>query len=165
VNTTDPRDPRDPIDPRDTRDTRGRDTGYRESHVYRAAPPPRRLGWLGWAIPAAIVLLALPFVFRGHREPEPIRTAAVDQRQMPPTSVYLNTGTDALSDVDQQKLAQMASAARQSGSSIAVTGPREGADAVRRTLISQGVPEASIRVSEATIGGTQDSGRVDVSLR
>jgi outer membrane protein OmpA-like peptidoglycan-associated protein len=167
VNTRDPRDPRDPRDTRDPRDpidprdTRG--TDYRETRVYKAAPEPRRdLRWLGWVIPAALVLLALPFIFRGHREPEQTRTAAVEQGQSPSTSVYLNRGSSALTDADQQKLAQVVSSARQNGSSIAVSGSREGADAVRQALVSQGVPESSIRVSEASTG---DPGRVDVTLR
>jgi len=91
------------------------------------------------------------------------RTSAVEQRQLPcSTSVYLSSGSSTLTDADQQKLPQCVSAARQNGSSIAVTGSREGADAVRQALVSQGVPEANIRVSEAAAG---EPGRVDVTLR
>jgi outer membrane protein OmpA-like peptidoglycan-associated protein len=43
-----------------------------------------------------------------------------------------------------------------------VTGSREGADAVRQALVSQGVPDANIRVSEAATG---DPARVVVTLR
>ena len=138
------RDPRDP-----------RVTGV-------AAEPRSNLKWLYWAIPLALVLLALPFIFRGQREPVQTRTAAVEQRQLPCTSVYLNSGSTTLTEADQQKLAQCVGSARQNGSSIAVTGSREGADAVRQALVSQGVPEANIRVSEAAAG---DPGRVDVTLR
>ena len=147
MNTRDPRDPRDP----------------RETGVYRAAERRSNLKWLYWAIPLALVLLALPFIFRGQHEPVQTRTAAVEQRQLPcSTSVFLNSGSTALTDADQQKLAQCVNSARQNGSSIAVTGSREGADAVRQALVSQGVPEGNIRVSEAATG---DPGRVDVTLR
>src|SRR5215469_5067906 len=150
MNTRDPRDPKDPRDPRET-------------GVYRAAEPRRNLKWLYWAIPLALVLLALPFIFRGHREPVPTRTAAVEQRQVPcSASVFLSSGSTTLTDADLQKLAQCVSSATQSGSSIAVTGSREGADVVRQALVSQGVPEANIRVSEAATG---DPGRADVTLR
>jgi len=121
------------------------------------------LKWLYWAIPLAIVLLALPFIFRGQREPVQTRTAAVEQRPLQcSTSVYLTSGSSTLTDADLQKLAQCVSSARQNGSSIAVTGSTEGANAVRQVLVSQGVPEANIRVSEAAAG---DPGRVDVTLR
>ena len=147
MNTRDPRDPKDP----------------KETGVYRAAEARTNLKWLYWAIPLALIVLALPFIFRGQREPAQTRTAAVEQRQLPcSASVYLSSGSGTLTDADQQKLAQCASSARQSGSSIAVTGTREGADAVRQVLVSQGVPEANIRVSEAAAG---DTGRVDVTLR
>ena len=153
---------RDPRDPRDTRDTE-----YRQTNVYRTVQEPRRdLRWLGWAIPVAIALLVSPFIFRGHREPVQTANIAVEQaRQIPATSVYLNSGTNTLTDADQQKLAQMASSARQNGSNVDVTGSRDGADAVRQALISQGVPESSIHVSEAATGANQDAGRVDISLR
>lgn len=142
-----PRDPRDP-----------RDTG-----VYRAAEPRSNLKWLYWAIPLALVLLALPFIFRGQREqPVQTRTAAVEQRQVPCAAVNLASGSTTLTDADQQNLAQCATSARQTGSNIAVTGSREGADAVRQALVSQGVPDANIRVSEAATG---DPGRVVVTLR
>jgi len=144
MNTRDPRDPR-------------------ETGVYRAAEPRSNLKWLYWAIPLVLVLLALPFIFRGQREPVQTRTAAVEQRQLTCfASVYPTSGSSTLTDADQQKLAQCVSSAKQSGSSIAVAGSREGADAVRQALVSQGVPEANIRVSEAAGG---DPGRVDVTLR
>ena len=144
MNTRDPRDPR-------------------ETGVYRAAEPRSNLKWLYWAIPLALVLLALPFIFRGQREPVQTRTAAVEQTQSQcSTSVFLTSGSSTLSDADLQKLAQCVSSARQSGSNIAVTGSREGADAVRQALVSQGVPAGNIRVSEAATG---DPGRVDVTLR
>jgi len=150
MNTRDPRDPKDPRDPRET-------------GVYRAAVPRSNLKWLYWAIPLVLVLLALPFIFRGQREPVQTRTAAVEQRQLQcSASVYLSGGSSTLTDADQQKLAQCVSSARQSGSSIAVTGSRESADVVRQALVSQGVPEANIRVSEAAAA---DPGRVDVTLR
>jgi hypothetical protein len=144
-----PRDPRDPRDPRET-------------GVYRAAEPRSNLKWLYWAIPLALVLLALPFIFRGQREPVPTRTAAVEQRQPPCAAVNLTSGSSTLTDADQQSLAQCVTSARQTGSSIAVTGSREGADTVRQALVSQGVPDANIRVSEAATG---DPGRVVVTLR
>src|SRR5215469_6544336 len=99
------RDPRDP-----------RVTGV-------AAEPRSNLKWLYWAIPLVLVLLALPFIFRGQREPVQTRTAAVEQRQLQcSASVYLSGGSSTLPDADQQKLAQCVSSARHSGSSIAVTG-------------------------------------------
>jgi outer membrane protein OmpA-like peptidoglycan-associated protein len=149
MNTRDPRDPKDPRAPRET-------------GVYRAAEPRSNLKWLYWAIPLALVLLALPFIFRGQREPVQTRTAAVEQRQLPCAAVNLNSGSSTLTDADQQNLAQCVSSARQNGSSIAVTGSREGTDAVRQALVSQGMPDANIRVSEATTG---DPGRVVVFLR
>ena len=152
MNTRDPGDPKDPKDPRDPRET----------GVYRAAEPRSNVKWLYWAIPLALVLLALPFIFRGQREPVQTRTAAVEQRQLPCAAVNLSSGSSTLSDADLQKLAQCVSSAKQNGSNIAVTGSREGADAVRQALVSQGVPAANIRVSEAAAG---DSGRVDVTLR
>ena len=93
MNTRDPRDPKDPRDP-----------DYRETRVYKAAEARPNVKWLYWAIPLALILLALPFIFRGQREAVPTRTAAVEQRQLPcSTSVYLNSGSTTLTDADQQK--------------------------------------------------------------
>ena len=147
MNTRDPRDPK-------------------ETGGYRVAERRTNLRWLYWAIPLALILLALPFIFRGQREPVQTRTAAIEQTQPAcSTSVYLSSASGTLTDADQQKLAQCVSSARQNGSSIAVTGSREGADAVRQALISQGVPESSIHLSQADTGAGQDAGRVDISLR
>jgi outer membrane protein OmpA-like peptidoglycan-associated protein len=149
LNTRDPRDPKDPRDPRET-------------GVYRAAEPRSNLKWVYWAIPLALALLALAFILRGPREPVQTRTAAVEQTQVPCSTVNLTSGSSTLTEADQQNLAQCVNSARQTGSSIAVTGSREGADAVRQALVSQGVPQANIRVSEAETG---DPGRVVVTLR
>jgi outer membrane protein OmpA-like peptidoglycan-associated protein len=154
VNTRDPRDPGD-----------SRNTEYRQSNVIRAGEEPGRdLRWLWWVIPVAIALIALPFIFRGHREPVQATTAAVEQAT-PSTSVYLNNASDTLTDADQQKLARVASSARQNGSSIDVAGSGDRANAVRQVLISQGVPESNIHLSEAAAAASQDATRVDVSLR
>jgi len=155
VNTRDPRDPRD-----------ARDTDYRQSNVIRAGQEPRSdYRWLWWVIPVAIALLASPFIFRGRREPVQTTAAVGQATQIPSTSLYLNSATDTLTVADQQKLAQVASSARQNGSNIDVAGSRDRADAVRQALISKGVPESSIHVSQAATAASQDAGRVDISLR
>ena len=103
MNTRDPRDPK-------------------ETGVYRAAEPRSNLKWLYWAIPLALVLLALPFIFRGQREqPVPTRTAAVEQRPVPCAAVNLTSGSSTLTDADQQNLAQCVTSAKQTGSSCAAS--------------------------------------------
>lgn len=147
------RDPRDPRNPRDTRDTDYRGTRY------SVTPEPRAdRSWLRWAIPAALVALLLPLLFhRGHREPERMATVQHEglmsnQYAAAPTMVYFESGGTQLTDAERQKLAEVASTARQSGSGVAVTGSRERVDAVRRALISAGLPESSIQVRESSAG-------------
>jgi hypothetical protein len=160
-------------DPRDTKDSRTTDTGYRDTRETRYSNVEVRpdRSWLRWVIPAAILALLLPFLFhRGHREPEQRTTAAVEQRDtttynrqrlaMAPTSVYVGSDST-LSDSDRQKIADLASSAR-NGNGVAISGSRSQADAVRQALISQGVPESQIEVRESTAGG---DGRVDISTR
>lgn len=178
-------------DPRDPKDTRAGDTGYRDTRDTRYSNVEVRpdRSWLRWVIPAAIVALLLPFLFhRGHHEPEQ-GTAAIQQPEtthpdatttqtpgtaatqpdttaqhmaMAPTSVYVGSDST-LSDADKQKLSDVASTARQSGSGVAVSGSRSQADAVRQALISQGVPDSQIEIREAAAGG--EDGRVDITSR
>jgi hypothetical protein len=168
VNT---RDPREPKDPRDPRDTRGRDTDYSGTR-YSTTPEPRPdRSWLRWVIPAAIVALLFPLLFnRGHREPERTPAGATEQqnptaaRLASPTSVYFESGGANLTDADRQKIADVASSAKQSGAEVALTGSKDRADTVRQALISQGLPESRIEVKEPAAAGSDQQDRVDITL-
>lgn len=165
MNTRDPRNSRDNTRGSDYRGTEYRDTRYSTTPELR---PDR--SWLRWVIPAAIAALVLPLLFhRSHREPEQT-TSAFQQSDntmtnhlasLPTsTSLYFENGGADLTDADRQKLAQVASSAKQNGTGISVTGPKERADAVRQALISEGVPESSIEVQE----GASDQGTEPVRL-
>jgi outer membrane protein OmpA-like peptidoglycan-associated protein len=163
-----------------------------------AATPAQKVRdkpWLPWAIAAGIAVFGVLFFVNRTAEHQEAPDGAVQIAEVPDAAgrlrvatadsaqVYFDSGDASIDTEDRQRIADMASAARDSERPVAITGytdhsgdqdqnlelAKDRAQAVRQALVSEGVREDRIVMDpprSVTGSGTDDEARrVDIDMR